>query len=429
MEPITQLALAFGAAVLAGAAARRLGQSVVPAYVLAGMALGPPGLGLVVDDGLLAPLSLLGLVLLLFFMGLESSTDLLMQSPRRTAKDGALDFALNFTPAFAIGLAFGWDLLLSAFLGLASYATSSGIAVKAIIELRRTANADTGVVMNLMVVEDLVTAVLLASLASVAFTGSTDPAVIAGAALKAFAVCLAFLLVARPLVQRLGHRSAPRPHMRSQELFLLGLVGLVLAAAAAAEGAGLSAALGAFLLGLVLADSIWGPRFREAVVPLRDATVAAFFFAFGMAVHVAELAAALPMLLVLVPVTMATKFATGWLIATRRGQTPKARLNIATTLTPRGEFSIVVANTATAAGYAGVFGTVAGAYVVITAVVGSVLMAATGRLVQATQHRAHFHGTWRRRLTLAARRRAMAVRSLVGSVMPSVDGELGRGFG
>lgn len=428
MEPIHQLALAFAGAVVAGHVARRLGQSVVPAYVLAGIALGPPGLGLVVDRELLQPLSLLGLVMLLFFMGLESSSAALSNAPRRTAKDGALDFALNFTPAFAIGLAFGWDPLLAAFLGLASYATSSGIAVKAIIELRRVANADTGVVMNLMVVEDLVTAILLAAFASVAFTGSTDPAVIAGSALKAFVLCAAFMLVARPLVQRLSTRQRPRPHNRSQELYLLGLLAAVLVAAAVAEGAGLSAALGAFLLGLTLADSAHGPRLRETVVPLRDASVAAFFFAFGMLVDLANLGEALPVLIVLVPVTLATKFLTGLLIASRRGQTSKAKLNIATTLMPRGEFSIVVADTAAAAGMGAALSTVAGIYVVVTAIVGSVLMAATGRLVQAAEHRRHFHGSFPKRVTLAARKRAHALRALVATVVPGSRSELGRGF-
>lgn len=428
MDAITQLALAFGAAVLAGAVARHLGQSVVPAYVLAGIALGPPGLGLVTDDALLQPLSLLGLVLLLFFMGLESSTQMLTQAPRRTAKDGAINFVLNFVPPVAIGLAFGWDPLLSLFLGLACYTTSSGIAVKSIIELRRTANADTGVVMNLMVVEDLSTAVLLATLAGVAFTGSTDPVVVAGAAVKAFAVCAAFLLVVRPLVLHWGQRGPPRPHMRSQELFLLGLLAMVFGAAALAEGAGLSAALGAFLLGLVLADSAHGPRLREGVVPMRDATVAAFFFAFGMMLDLGGLGSALPLLLVLLPVTIATKFLTGWLIASGRGTTPKARLNIATTLVPRGEFSIVAANTAAAAGIAGPLGAVVGIMVVVTAVLGSVLMAATGRLLAVTQHRTHFHATLARRVKLAARRRTEALRAGVSAVVPGVDGELGRSF-
>jgi CPA2 family monovalent cation:H+ antiporter-2 len=428
MEPIHQLALAFGSTVLAGLAARRLGQSVVPAYVLCGMVVGPPVLGLVTDRALLQPLSLLGLVLLLFFMGLESSSSALAHAPRRTLKDASLDFALNFTPAALIGLAFGWPPVLAALLGLASYATSSGIAVKAIIELRRTANADTGVVMNLMVVEDLVTAVLLAGIASFSTTGSTDPALLAVAAGKAFLLCFAFLFVARPLVQRFGHRSLPRPHVRSQELFLLGVLGVVLVAAALAEGAGLSAALGAFLLGLTLADSVHGPRLRESVVPLRDASVAMFFFAFGMLVDVQRLGSALPMLLVLVPVTLATKFATGLTIASRRGQTAKARMNIATALLPRGEFSIVVADTAAASGYGAALSTVAGIYVVVTAVLGSVLMTFTGRLVQATQHRAHFHGSPVLRARLAARRRLHAARATLALHVPALRHGLERGF-
>jgi CPA2 family monovalent cation:H+ antiporter-2 len=270
--------------------------------------------------------------------------------------------------------------------------------------------------MNLMVVEDLVTAVALAGLSSVAFTGSTDPAAIAGSALKAFLVCAAFLFIARPLVQRLGHRSVPKPQMHS-ELFLLGLLAVVLGAAALAEGAGLSAALGAFLLGLALAESAHGPRLRESVVPLRDASVAAFFFAFGMLVDLSHLSEALPMLVILIPLTLTTKFATGLIIASRRGQTAKAQLNIATSMLPRGEFSIVVANTAAAAGYGGVLSTVCGIYVVVTAVVGSVLMAATGRLVQAAEHRRHFHGSLPKRISLAARKRAHALRGLVSTFL------------
>jgi CPA2 family monovalent cation:H+ antiporter-2 len=245
---------------------------------------------------------------------------------------------------------------------------------------------------------------------------------------KCFVVFAGFLFIARPLVQRLGQRSVPRPQMaHSQELFLLALLAVVLGAAALAEGAGLSAALGAFLLGLTLADSAHGPRLREAVVPLRDASVAVFFFAFGMLVDVNHLGGALPMLTVLIPVTLATKFITGLLIASRRGQTHKAKLNIATAMLPRGEFSIVVADTAAAAGFGPALSTVAGVYVVVTAVVGSLLMSATGRLVQAAQHHKHFHGSWPRRMRMAARKRVQALRGAAAMVVPS-EGELGRGF-
>lgn len=428
MEALQQLALAFGTAVLAGLAARRVGQSVVPAYVLCGIVVGPPVLGLVTDRALLAPLSTLGLVLLLFFMGLESSASSLASAPRRTLKDAALDFGLNFTPGVLIALLFGWPLVLALFLGLASFATSSAIAVKAIIELRRTANADTGVVMNLMVVEDLITAILLAGIASVALAGTADPLVMAGAAVKALGLCFAFLVLARPLVRRLSERSVPRPHMRSQELFLLGLLAVVLAAAALAEGAGLSAALGAFLLGLAFSDSVHGPRLREAVVPLRDASVAAFFFAFGMLVDLKGLPAYVPMLLVLIPVTMATKFVTGLMIATRRGQTHKARLNIATALLPRGEFGIVVADMSASAGLGSALSTVAGVYVVVTAVLGSVMMTLTGRLVQAARHHQHFHASLPRRVRLAARRRGRSMRSSLALFVPPLRNELERGF-
>jgi len=147
-----------------------------------------------------------------------------------------------------------------------------------------------------------------------------------------------------------------------------------------------------------------------------------------MLVDLAHVGEFLPMLLVLIPVTLTTKFITGLMVGTRRGQTAKARLNIATAMLPRGEFSIVVANVAATAGYGAALSTVAGIYVVVTAVLGSVLMTLTGFLVNATLHRTHLNQPLPRRLQRTAARRAEAMRATMATYVPQLRTELERGF-
>ncbi|HVL86875.1 MAG TPA: cation:proton antiporter [Candidatus Thermoplasmatota archaeon] len=388
MSALAEPAIAFAGLLVAGFVAARVGQSMIPAFVVAGLVLGPSGFALVSDGPLLRTLAELGVVLLLFFMGLEFSLRRLTAGGRRTAYYGLVNLAFNFPLGVALGLLFGWDLLTSVFLGLVVYVTSSGILVKTVIELRRVANRETETALVLSITEDIFTALFLAVVAAVATVGTSDPARLAVALGASLGFCFLFIVLSRvgqPWLHRLSS-------MRSEELFLLLLLALVLVVALGAQAVGLSGAIGAFFLGLAFADVAQVGRIKAKVVPLRDVFVGLFFFSFGMVLDLSALPEVAWMLLLAVPLTMATKFATGLAIGGASGETPRGRVNLATALLPRGEFSIVAAGIAIAYGLNPALAAFTGFYVVITAVVGTILMSKSGFLTEILVRNGHLSG-------------------------------------
>ncbi|HEX6371235.1 MAG TPA: cation:proton antiporter, partial [Longimicrobium sp.] len=143
---------------LAGMGARVLGQSVIPAYILMGMGLR----GAELDEHLVEVLATLGVVLLLFFMGLEFSLGALLRNRRRIVRDGSVDLLVCFPPGLLAGLLLGWGWTGGLLLGGALYVSSSAIIAKATIEMRRSANPETESALGVLVYEDLAMALFLA---------------------------------------------------------------------------------------------------------------------------------------------------------------------------------------------------------------------------------------------------------------------------
>ena len=189
---------------------------------------------------------------------------------------------------------------------------------------------------------------------------------VAGVALAVGAVLLVLLAA-----QRHGHRLGRLLSHDDDEQVLLRLVGLTLLVAGLAQASGASAAVGAFLVGLALPAS-FAERARAILGPLRDLFAALFFVAFGFATDPGEILPVLPVALALAVVTTATKVGTGWFAARRDGVAVPGRLRAGTALVARGEFSIVIAGLAVAAGIPEV-GPVATGYVLLLAVSGPVL--------------------------------------------------------
>ena len=187
-----------------------------------------------------------------------------------------------------------------------------------------------------------------------------------GSALAVGAVLLVLLAA-----QRHGHRLGRLLSHDDDEQVLLRLVGLTLLVAGLAQAVGASAAVGAFLVGLALPAS-FAERARAILGPLRDLFAALFFVAFGLATDPGEILPVLPAAIALAVVTTATKVGTGWFAARRDGVAVPGRLRAGTALVARGEFSIVIAGLAVAAGIPEV-GPVATGYVLLLAVSGPVL--------------------------------------------------------
>ena len=354
-----------------GRLAGRLGLSAIPLYLLAGLAFGQGGLlPLVTAGGFIEVGAEVWVILLLLLLGLEYSASELMGSLRAAAPAGLVDLALNFTPGVAAGLLLGWSPLAAVVLGGVTYVTSSGIVAKVLGDLNRIGNRETPVILSVLVVEDLAMAVYLPLVTGLLVGGG----VLAGA--LPVGVALATVALVLVVAVRYGETLSRLVFSPSDEVLLLVILGLALVVAGLAEKLQVSAAVGAFLVGIALSGRA-AEAAHDLLTPLRDLFAAVFFVFFGLQTDprsippVAVTAAALAL------VTAATKVATGWWAARRAGVGPRGRWRAGTALIARGEFSIVIAGLAVAAGYEPELGPLATAYVLVLAVLGPVLARAS----------------------------------------------------
>ena len=345
--------------------ANRWGFSAIPLYLVAGLAFGNGGLvPLTLSEGFVRTGAEVGVLLLLFMLGLEYTGNELQKSLRLGVVAGLLDFVLNFTPGLVAGLLVRWGPLAAVLLGGVTYISSSGIIAKILIELRRTEKPETPLVLSVLVQEDLAMAVYLPLLGVLLSGGGV--AKVALSVFVAIAVVLIVLLVAlrygHPLSQLLAHES--------DEIILLTVFGAVLLVAGLAQRFHVSAAIGAFLVGIALSGSVV-EQSRRLLSPLRDLFAAMFFFFFGLEIAPASLVPALPFAFALGAVTTLTKVLTGYWGARRAGIDHQGRLRAGMELVARGEFSIVIAGLGIAIEPR--LGPLSAAYVLMMAIAGPLL--------------------------------------------------------
>jgi CPA2 family monovalent cation:H+ antiporter-2 len=357
-------AAAFGLAVLARFASR-LGFSAIPLYLVAGLAFGNGGLApLHVSEGFIHIGAEIGVLLLLFMLGLEYTGDELKHNLKKGIPSGALDFALNFSPGFAAGLLLHWSPLSAVVLGGVTWVSSSGIIARVLVELGRLNAPETPAIISVLVLEDLAMAVYL-PLVGVLLAGG-------GAGKIASSVAIAVGTVAVILVVALRYGGAVSRLLQheSDEIILLTTFGAVLLVAGLAQELNVSAAIGAFLVGIALSGPI-AERSKRLVAPLRDLFAATFFFFYGLEVDPRTLPGVLLLAVALGLVTALTKVLTGVWAARRAGVDRRAGLRAGMSLIARGEFSIVIAGLGV--GLEPRLGPLAAAYVLLLAVLGPIL--------------------------------------------------------
>ncbi|HZU25934.1 MAG TPA: cation:proton antiporter [Bryobacteraceae bacterium] len=324
-----------GLAVLARVATK-LGFSAIPLYLLAGLAFGRGGLAPVsFSQDFVRIGAQIGLLLLLFMLGIEYTGDELSRHLGRALPAGAVDLVLNFPPGFVAGLLLGWKPLAAVLLGGVTWVSSSGIIAKVLAELGRAGNPETATVLSVLVLEDVAMAIYL-PIVDVLLSGGTPANIAISAAVAIVAIAAALFIAVR-----YGHRISDAAGSESDEVILLTTLGAVLLAAGVAERIGVSAAIAAFLVGIAVS----GPLARQShrlLAPLRDLFAATFFFFFGLEIDPASLVSVLPVALVLALVTAASKIGTGWWAAKRAGIDGRGGVRAGVELIPRGEFSIVI---------------------------------------------------------------------------------------
>ncbi len=360
-----ELGLAIlGLAILARIA-RRWGFSAIPLYLLAGLAFGNGGIApLNLSQGFIQTGAEIGVLLLLFMLGLEYTGDELKQNLQIALPAGVVDLVLNFLPGLVAGFLLGWRPLAAVLLGGITYISSSGVVAKVLAELGRLNNPETPSILSVLVLEDLAMAVYLPVVA----------VLLVGGGMKTLAVSITIALVAVLAVLfvavRYGHSISRFIASESDEILLLTLFGAVMLVAGFAQRFHVSAAVGAFLVGIAVSGPIHEQSHR-LVAPLRDLFAATFFFFFGLEIDPASLLPALPVAAALALVTAATKVLTGHWTARRAGVDLEGRWRAGMTLVARGEFSIVIAGLGVALEPR--LGPLSGAYVLLLAIAGPLL--------------------------------------------------------
>lgn len=331
-----------GLAVLARIA-NRLGFSAIPLYLLAGLAFGNGGLApLHFSEEFIHVGAGIGVLLLLFMLGLEYSGQELRENLQWGLPAGVTDLLLNFTPGLLTGLFLGWKPLPAILLGGVTCISSSGIIAKVLAELGRMGNSETRLVLSVLVLEDLAMAVYL-PLVGVLLSGG-GPRRMALSVAIAIATVLLVFVVAVKWGQWLSHLVAHE----SDEIILLTTFGAVLLVAGIAQQFQVSAAIGAFLVGIAVSGPIT-EQSRRLLAPLRDLFAATFFFFFGLEIAPATLLPALPLAAALGIFTAGTKILTGLLAGRGAGLDSRGAFRAGIALVPRGEFSIVIAGLGAAA--------------------------------------------------------------------------------
>ncbi|SDL91924.1 monovalent cation:H+ antiporter-2, CPA2 family [Halogranum gelatinilyticum] len=380
---LAEIGLLFFGVAVAGVVAARIGLSVIPLYLVAGVVLGPNVAGAAgffhVPNGEVATIfGELGIVLLLFFLGLEFSITRLLSARRQISAAGAVDMAINLPLGIALGLVLGWTFVEALLLGGIVYISSSAIITKSLIDLGWIANPESEPILGTLVFEDLVVAVYLAVVASLVVGGDG----LVGTAMNV-GVALGFLVVLVLAVYYGGQLFERVLKVDAEELFVLRVLGIAVPVAALALSLGVSEAVAAFFVGMGFSTTHHRERIESLLTPIRDVFAAAFFFWIGLGTDPSVVVQVAGLLAIAVVLTAPAKVISGYYGGRLFDLDQRRSFRTGVAMVTRGEFSLIIAATAvqgTGEVMTQVIPAFAVGYVLVMSLLGSVLMQYSDRL-------------------------------------------------
>ncbi len=352
---LLQMGVVMLVAFIGAAIAIRFRLSVIIGYIIAGMLIGPyislnilgyEYTGLVQDTSFINSLSYFGLILLLFFIGLQFPVSKLRKTKEAAIILAVMNIGINMFGGFVIGTYFGWPLIDTVFLAGVISMSSSAVTAKSLIDLKRLGNAETNFLMSMVVLESFLAMFLLTTVNGLVIT-STPEAVNplflflgVGLFIGFFAFLAAIVI---PRTARLFER------IKNEELFILFALGIVFLSAALAEVMRIPAIIGAFFIGVTFADTKLVSRFEQKLTGLKDAFVAVFFLAFGMMINPAALPNVINIVLFAIPLIIINDLFLTSALAYFIGFNKRAATAIGTSLVGRNEEAILYASVGTRA--------------------------------------------------------------------------------
>ncbi|MEF8937269.1 MAG: cation:proton antiporter [Halovenus sp.] len=390
---LLELGVMFAALALVGALAARIGQSVIPFYIVVGMVSSPFVAGEVTDAVLGRELAVglsaevdnfvelgaeLGIVFLLFFLGLEFNLERLIESKERIGKVGAIDLGLNFGAGLALGFVLFGDALAAFIVAGMVYISSSAIITKSLIDLGWIANQESSPMLGTLVFEDLFIAVYLAVLSALVAGGGdvTEAA-------RSVGVGMAFILVLLLLVYLGTGMFTYMLETDSDEFIALRVTGVTVLIGGAALTLGVSEAVAAFFIGMAFSGTGQAEELENLLEPLRDVFAAVFFFWIGLITDPALFSGVVAIVALAVVVTTPTKLLSGFWSGRVYDLNDRRSTRVALGMVTRGEFTLIIASTVLVATDGGGAITAATAtelnafavgYVLVMSILGTMLM-------------------------------------------------------
>jgi len=328
------------AAVIGGLAARWLKLPIIIGYLAGGLVVGPFGLGLVHDADTVNAMATIGVILLLFTLGLEFSLKELKRTGRVAILGGSIQILVTAGAGLALALLLGWTLNQAIFFGFLISLSSTTIVLKTLLDRGELDTAHGRIMIGILLVQDISLIPLMIILPTLGGGEGGQLAALGLATLKAAAFIGGMLVLGLWGLPRLLRRVAGG---RSRELFLLTVVSLSLAAAFGAFFLGLSAAIGAFIAGLLIGQSLFARQAFADIVPLRDIFGAIFFVSLGMLADPGFTIDNLGTIATLVTFIVAVKFVILTVIPWLFGNNARTSLFTGLGLIQIGEFSFVLA--------------------------------------------------------------------------------------
>ncbi|XLG13602.1 cation:proton antiporter [Bacillus velezensis] len=361
---------------IASVIANKIKFSIIPFLIILGMLVGPhaPQAGIIdltfiESREVIEFFGRMGVLFLLFYLGLEFSVGKLVKSGRSIAAGGTIYILINFSLGLIYGFITGFSFLEVLVLAGVITISSSAIVAKVLVDLKRTANSETELILGIIMFEDIFLAVYLSVVSGLVLGDATS---VGGALMSiviAFGYMLLFFIAARKLPPLLNKLL----DIRSNEVFVIVIFAALFFIAGFSETIHVAEAIGALLLGLVFSETAHSDRIEHLVVPFRDFFGAMFFFSFGLSIDPFSLGDAVWLALGAVLLTIAGNFIAGMIAGRRAGLSHKASSNIGLTIVSRGEFSIIVANLGIAGGLSASLKPFAALYVLILAIFGPLL--------------------------------------------------------
>ncbi len=352
MSLLGQSAIFFGAAVVAVPLTKRLGLGAVLGYLAAGAMIGPWGLSLIGDVESILHFAEIGVVLLLFIIGLELQPSRLWTMRKSVFGLGALQVGCSAALLSLAGVVFGLSWLEALVVGLALSLSSTAFALQTLAEKRQMPTRHGRAAFSVLLFQDLAAIPILAVLPLLAsgdaVTSGTEPELEA----QLVAVALAFGAVAAVV---LGGRMLLRPCLRLiaasgiREVFTAFALLTVLGTALLMEQVGLSMALGAFIAGVLLADSEYRHAMEADIEPFKGLLLGLFFMAVGMSVNIGLLIEKPFLIAALVAGLIAVKIAVLYGLGRSYGLNDRSSWYLAIAISQGGEFAFVIFNIAVGA--------------------------------------------------------------------------------